>query len=332
MNGIAAFVGNMTMMRFRNKILLGLVFLTVLTGCREEYKHLTFEPTDVPMQTVEDVNPADHAVTAELTISGEKPGAVPYTYHLLPASEREAVFDMLLGPDRDVFFLQEPGRETLVAFDGQSDEIFRVAQACRIGNEKSSVLILLGMTALPHQPPAIKVYTFEKGRAADDKPYKAGKYTFLEQFRDPQVITRPKEIQGITGATPIWKSVAGQVRNSYELLLKDKASAAWVAGIRDNGKVWHRGADTVDSQASEQEDTATSVARVDSISMDLAGMQSDQNTPESFTFTEEDSLMAASQSEFLYDHWKMVAMAEISLLACGLLIVAATQFKRAVYK
>ena len=314
----------------------------LLSGCHEEYERLSFQPTDTPTQAMAAAEP----IGPELPVSPkiiekklpgpEKNGEVPFTCSLLPVPERKTVFDALLGQDKDVFFMQEPGTETLVAFDDEHTTPVRMVQACRIGNEESAVLILVGISDLSQEVPTTKVYTFEKGRAAGIELYRAGKDNFLQQFQNAQIITKPKEIQGITGATPIWKPIAEQARRSYQTLLKNKADAAWINSIQQNGKIWHRGnpviAQSEPPAAAQPENTVSSPEQPDSLPTELSPKESVQSLPEFSSFIEDNTLMADSESDLLYEHWKVVAAAEIALLVCGLLIIAVAQFKRTVYK
>lgn len=330
------------------KILWLVLFLIGLSGCGKELGPLSLAPTDaIESAVIQDlVQPERGPEEKETHVPQTEPrteraAVVPTAYRLLPASDREVVFDTLLGPKQDAYFLQEHRGETFIVFNEEGMPV-RMAHARRLGGKEGSILILLGMSVSPQMASLERIYTFEWGTTAAVKPYLAGKDSFLKQFQDPRVFDKSSKIHGITGATPIWKPVAEQIQQIRETLLKAKADAEWIAAVKSQGHFWQRSDRRVadgtngDSNPTLQEQpqiTDVSVVQ-DSNSPHLSSsgeMQNELVLEGPGESGAEAFLTESTPNTILYEHWKMIAVAEVSLLVCGLLIVITTQIKRTVY-
>jgi hypothetical protein len=343
------------------------LFLLGWAGCGEKLRHIPMKPMDLqdtavvqeilPSQIPSEEENAD-AGTARLDKTPgllpeeqdrtgiQRPFAVPMTYRLIPDPDRESVFDTLLGPKQNAYFLQERLGETFTVFSEEGIPV-RMAQARRLGGKEGSILILLGMSVFPTGASIEKVYTFEKGTAASVKPYQAGKDNFLKQFQDHRVFEKSGKIQGITGATPVWKPVAEQIQDIRETLLKEKADAEWLAAIKNRGSLWHRSGTVVAEPAKSDTESVTeevsilqpmadpvSIVQDSNLPYPLAdeAMQADSVFEASAELSEAAILADHSPNAILYEYRQAVAAAETSLLICGLLIVTTAQIKRITYK
>jgi hypothetical protein len=326
----------------RYNMMIGILsLLVILTGCRQEYERMALQasgdftqPTDstLPATTFpeDDPQPGEQRVTKP-----EEAESVPAVYALLSAAQRKTVFDQLLGQARDVFILQESGEETYAAFDEDSQIITHLAQAHLLGDPDNSILLFLGITFADGQSPTVNVLTFEKGRSPDIQRYKAGKEDFLKQFSNVPMIADDRQIQGITGATPVWKPIAQQIQESYSLLLDEKSDPAWIVQIKQNGKIWHRSVpepseSVPPNSVQPQESTILPDPPTSAVIHPMAVFA--DSFDDAYDFEPTENLTANSGQDYLYKHWQVVAAVEITLLVCGLLIIVTMQIVRAVYK
>lgn len=329
---------------------LWLLFFLAAAGCREEFSAIPFNSAAntklaIAQDSPQPESPAEENQTPPPPTESpeDRPAAIPASYRLLPPPEREAVFDALLGPNTDAYFVQEQRGETFVVLNDQALPI-RLGWAGRLGGKEGAVLILLGMSVSPQNASIEKVYTFETGTAASLRPYQADKHDFLKQFENKQVFEKPDTIHGITGATPIWKPIAARIQEIREDLLKKKSDPDWLAAVKSRGFLWRRNKKTAavpfpQAQSAPQIDPTPKSPSENS--QTSANLESNPPAAEAVpeepaleipeAFPDEPFLSGSTPNTVLYEHWKGIAAVEITILVCGLLIVLTAQIKRIVY-
>lgn len=224
-------------------------------------------------------------------------GAVPVSLKYIPADKLTKILNEVMGTDNKVLFISDRTGETFVGFDPNSGEPVRMAQVRRIANSKGSAVILLGLSTV-HNPESItKVYSFEYGESMPGIAlYTFSKDRFLQQFVGRRIVRGIGKIDGITGATPIWKPMAEEITSMVKKLIILKRNSEFIHKIKTEGKLWQPFLAMQAAGPSEQFQQQLSARR--------------------------------PKADFLFSHWRLIGIAELGLLSTGIFIVTFTQLKK----
>lgn len=221
---------------------------------------------------------------------------IPISARYIPASQLGRILDETMGPDSEILFTSDEGKETFVVFDPNEAKPIRMAQVRRIASPKGFVIAFLGLST-EHNPDLItNVYSFEFGKSLPGLGlYSLGKDKFLKQFQGRMVHNGFGKIDGITGATPIWRPVEDIIREMAKNLIELKDDSEFLDYIQNNGKLWQRHL-TLEKNI-------------------YADINPEQTSAADF------------EGDWLLRQWQLVAVAEISLLIAGLFIVILAKLK-----
>lgn len=250
-----------------------LLLSAVLTGCNNLSEVSLFESESLEVQ-----------------------GDTPVSVRFIPASRLKSILDETLGSDAEVLFASDEQKETFVVFDPNRTEPVRMAQVRRIANSKGYAVVFLGLST-EHNPESItKVYSFEfGGNMPGYGLYSLEKNKFLQQFQGRLINYSIDKVDGITGATQIWRPVAEKIKEMAKNLVELKHDSGFLEYIKNNGKQWQR---------------------------DLT-----VNNDEQIDLSLEQISAAASDGDWLFQHWRLIGMAEISIMVAGLFIVILSVLK-----
>ena len=213
----------------------------------------------------------------------------------------ESVLHNVLGDSADanstVLFNSDSTDETLVVFDANLTRPLKIAQVRRIAGRKGSSTILMGLSLDNGSPTITKADTIERGDSMPGlKPYLLGKKRFLAQYEGRSATDAFGGIDGISGATPIWKPVAGNLKEMVWNLVKLASDTEFLNRIRTDGRVWQGRA--ADNTKIVIEDVNTKVA------------------------------VESQDGDLLFAHWRIIGFSELGILGAGVLIVLVAQLKR----
>ena len=267
----------------------------LLSGCEEHLRPVSTFPA-APQQPFQ----------AEI-----KENIIPVDYYT-PAICRvihdTSVWDNLLGQTNEIIVKEEQNTTTLAVPNEKHTGLLRLAQTRMLGTDTGSVLILAGVSFESNEPVTTGPFTFEFGNPMQGTElYTTGKESFLMQFSGtpPQKISN--KIQGITGATMIWKPVAGQIKQMTAQLLRYGQDKAFIENIISQGTIWQR----------EQQNPSAD----ESITFTPAVYTTDANQ---IPF----SLSVPAKQDFLMTHWNWVAAGELVLLFAMILILIFSASRR----
>lgn len=225
----------------------------------------------------------------------------PVSLKYISASELDMILNETMGPENEILFTSDGQQETFVVFEPNTTEPVKMAQVRKIANSKGSAVVVLGLET-DHNPESItKAYSYEFNKnMAGFGLYTLGKEKFLGQFQNRFIKNGLGNIDGITGATPIWKPISEQINEMAKNLIQLKHNPEFLEYVKTQGNKWQP-----DSTLAIEE------SNIDS-------------NPE---YTSAEYTSAASSGDWLFIHWRLIGMSELSLLIAGLFIMIFARLK-----
>lgn len=222
----------------------------------------------------------------------------PVSLQYISASELDMILTETMGPEAEILFTSDGQQETFIVFDPNKTEPTKMAQVRKIANSKGSAVVVLGLET-DHNPESItKTYSYEFNKNMPGYGlYALGKEEFLRQFQNRFVKDGFGDIDGITGATPIWKPISDQINEMAKNLIQLKHNPEFLEYVKNNGNKWQ----------------PSSILETDLQDQDI------ESSPEQTS--------ATSNGDWLFIHWRLIGMSELSLLIAGLFIMIFARLK-----
>ena len=229
--------------------------------------------------------------------SPEMQGDKPVSTRYIPSSRLDMILNETMGSDNEILFASDDQKETFVAFDPNTNEPVKMAQVRKIANSKGSAVVFVGLDTSHNPESIVKTYSYEVNKNMPGyNLYTIGKEKFLRQFQNRPASDAVDHIDGVTGATPVWKPISEQIGEIAADLVQLKHNSEFLNFMQTQGKKW-------------QPDSTIEAG------------------PETVMYIE-DEVPAESDGDLLFAHWKLIGMAEMSLMTAGLLIIAIAGLKR----
>jgi hypothetical protein len=333
------------------------ILITLLSGCGDKFSSVNLEDAlplakpDIveshaePEQSqpaVYDVNIPEHSAAVDAA-----PAAVsimPVSLKYISKEESKKIFDEIMGDSESIYFVQKGNSETFVVFDDEGHAI-KMAQLRLIGNSKGFIAVVAGISTDRQMPLLSRIYVLEHGVSTPAiKPFHKGKERFLKQFENRKLSKRIGKVDGITGATPIWKPISAEIKKLIASLLKLKADTTGLAKLKEDSHLWLRNPKTPanippDTDLNKSEDDIVQavikpVQQVVAVLENLVSekvttkpVESDFNMQGDFEMPQDDTF---EQEDILFTHYRAIGIAEVSLISLGLIIMLVGQYRRRV--
>ena len=232
--------------------------------------------------------------TESSEIQGDKPVSTKY----IPSSRLGMILEETMGSDNEILFASDGQKETFVVFEPNTTEPIKMAQVRRIANSKGSAVVFVGLDTSHNPESIVKTYSYEVNKNMPGyNLYTIGKEKFLRQFQNRLVSSAIDDIDGITGATPVWKPISEQIGEIAADLVQLKHNPEFLNFVQTQDKKWLPGSII-------------------------------ETSPETVMDVIENEGSTESGGDWLFAHWRLIGMAELSLMTAGLLIIAIAGLKR----
>ncbi|MEN6307576.1 MAG: hypothetical protein ABFD91_07460, partial [Anaerohalosphaeraceae bacterium] len=243
--------------------ILAIVFFGFVCGCEEQLRPME-QDTDiarsaavlsaVPEQdrpavpsSIPEVKSGQTALIAPISDSG---GFKPAICRLIPANMQTEVWNTLLGTSPIVHVRQLPQTTDFFVLDELHTRILRAARSKTLGTKSGSILILAGVNFETQNPAITGPFSFESGKPMPGTGiYAANKTKFLSQFSSGTLQKTTSKIQGITGATMIWKPVAKEIQQISSDLIKLGQDPSYIDSLVTENQIWKRSSPTAEPDA-----------------------------------------------------------------------------------
>lgn len=316
-------------------VLLGFVF-----GCEEQLRPVEQEagiPTSgivqsvAPQQETFSVPSTLPAARSEQTPPGtsapESVGFQPAICRLIPANMQTEVWDTLLGTNPVVYVRQLPQTTDFVVLDELHGGILRAARSKTLGTKSGSILILAGINLETQNPVITGPFSFESGKPMPGTGiYASNKAKFLSQFSGGYLQKTTSKIQGITGATMIWKPVAKEIQQMSSDLIKQGHDTTYIEALVSENQIWKRSA-TAEPDANPVSANQVAVSPEQSNSPPPP-TQNPPAAPVSVPApVAQVQMETEDQIDMLSAHWQWIGFGELSMLGSAVLIISFNSLK-----
>jgi hypothetical protein len=319
---------------------LAIVLLGFVCGCEEQLRPMEQDAEIPPSGIMQPVMPEQDTAAVRFTVPETKSeqtppvastqqsgGFEPAICRLIPATMQTEVWNTLLGTNPVVYIRQLPQTTDFVVLDELHSRILRAARSKILGTKSGSILILAGINFETQNPVITGPFSFESGKPMPGTAvYTANKTKFLSQFSGSTLQKTTSKIQGITGATMIWKPVAKEIQQISSELIKQGDDASYLDSLISGNVIWKR------SMAAEP---VTSLVPADPVN--VSPEQSDSPPPPAQNPPAAPALLPApvaqiemeteDQIDMLSAHWQWIGFGELSMLGSAVLIISFNSLK-----
>lgn len=319
---------------------LAIVLLGFVCGCEEQLRPMEQDAEIPPSGIVQSVASEQATFTFPSTLPAvkseqtapvastqESGGFEPAICRLIPAHRQTEVWNALLGTNPVVYIRQLPQSTDFVVLDEVNKQILRAARSKILGTKSGSILILAGINFETQNPVITGPFSFEFGKPMPGTGiYAANKTKFLSQFSGGTLQKTTSKIQGITGATMIWKPVAKEIQQISSELIKQGDDASYIDSLISGNVIWKR------SMAAEP---VTTLVPADPVG--VSPEQSDspplpaQNPPAAPVSlaapVAQVEMETEDQIDMLSAHWQWIGFGELSMLGSAVLIISFNSLK-----
>jgi|GEM_PF-3414896 len=320
---------------------LVIVLLGFVCGCEEQLGPMEQDAQIPPAVIVQSAasQPEASAVPSSLSAvkSEQTPPAAstqqsggfePAICRLIPATMQTEVWNTLLGTNPVVYIRQLPQTTDFVVLDELHSRILRAARSKILGTKSGSILILAGIDFETRNPVITGPFSFEFGKPMPGTGiYAANKTKFLLQFSGGTLQKTTSKIQGITGATMIWKPIAKEIQQISSELIKQGDDASYIDSLISGNVIWTR------SMGTDKPVTAMAPADPVGVSPEQSASppppaQNPPAAPISLPVpVAQVQMETEAPTDLLLAYWQWIGFGELSMLGSAVLIISFNSLK-----
>lgn len=320
---------------------LVIVLLGFVCGCEEQLRPVEQEAGIPPSGMVQSVAPQQEtfsvpstlpAARSEQTTPGtstpESRGFQPAICRLIPANMQTEVWDTLLGTNPVVYVRQLSQGTDFVVLDNVNKRILRAARSKTLGTKSGSILILAGVNFETQIPVITGPFSFESGKPMPGTGvYAANKTKFLSQFAGGSLQKTTSKIQGITGATMIWKPVAKEIQQMSSDLIKQGHDTTYIETLLSENQIWKRSSATAEPDANPVPANQVGISPEQSAPPLPPAQNTPAPSPTLSAPVAQVEMETEDQTDMLSAYWQWIGFGELSMLGSAVLIISFNSLK-----